>query len=132
MQNIKSSADLKKAIQSLEIEQAFSEQLLKEQFLLTYESLKPLNIIKNTLKDMVSSTNLIDNTLGASAGIAAGYLTRKVVVGTSGNIVRKLIGSMLQFGVTNFVSQHPDAIKSFSRFIFQHISSKKELNSEKQ
>jgi hypothetical protein len=132
MENINSSADLKKAILSLEVEQAFSEQLLKEQFLLTIESLKPLNIIKNTLKDMASSTNLIDNTLGASAGIAAGYLTKKIVVGASGNIARKLFGSILQFGVTNFVAQHPDAIKSFSRFIYQHILSKKEIHSEKQ
>jgi hypothetical protein len=62
-------------------------------------------------------------------GLATGYLSRKIVVGASGNIFRKLLGSILQFGVTNIVAQHPDVIKSIGQFIFQHIFRKKEINS---
>jgi len=46
MENIKSIAGISKAIQLLEIEQAEKGQLLREQFNLTYESLKPVNILK--------------------------------------------------------------------------------------
>ena len=131
MQNITSAAGLKNAIQLLEAEQAVKGQLLKEQFYLTYESLKPVNLLKSTLNDIASSPYLIDNILGTAMGLATGYLSKKIFIGASGNIFRKLFGSILQFGVTNVVAQHPDTIKSFGQFIFQHIFRKKEMNSEK-
>ena len=125
MENITSSAGLKKAIQLLEIEQAVNGLKLKEQFHLTYESLKPFNILKGTLKDIASSPYLIDNVLGTAVGLATGYLSKKFFIGASGNIIRKLFGSVLQVGVTNAVAQHPDGIKSFGHFLFQHIFHKK-------
>jgi hypothetical protein len=131
MKNITSTAELKNTIQLLEVERVVNEQLLKEQFHITYESLKPVNLLKGTLKDISASPYLIDNILGTAMGLASGYLTKKIIVNTSGNMFRKLIGSVLQLGVTNVVAKHPDAIKSFGQFIFQHIFSKKEMNSKK-
>jgi hypothetical protein len=131
MQNITSVAELKNAILFLEDEQAIKGQLLKEQFLLTYESLKPLNLLKNTLKEISSSPYLVDNILGTATGLATGYLSKKVFIGASANIIRKLLGSVLQFGITNAVAQHPDTIRSIGQFILQHILRKKEKNSEK-
>jgi len=130
MQNITSSAELKNAILLLEDEQAVKGQLLKEQFFITYESLKPFNILRNALKEISSSPYLIDNILGTATGLATGYLSKKVFIGASANIIRKLIGSLLQLGVTNAVAKHPDGIKSLGQFIFQHIFHKKEKNSE--
>jgi hypothetical protein len=131
MENITSYAGLKNAIQLLEVEQAINGQLLKEQFYRTYESFKPINLLKSTLNDVASSPFLIDNILGTAMGLVTGYLSKKIFIGASGNIFRKLFGSILQFGVANLVAQHPDAIKSFGQFIFQHIFRKKEMNSEK-
>jgi hypothetical protein len=129
MQHITSPARLKNAIRLLETEQAIQGQLLKEQFCLTIQSLKPVNLLKSKWNNIVSSPHLIENILGIALSIATGYLIKKLVVGTSGKIVRKLIGSVLQIGVTNLVVQHPEAIKSFSRFIVQHIRFKKSQNS---
>jgi hypothetical protein len=126
MQNITSSAGLKDAIQLLEIEQAIKGQALKEQFRHTYESLKPVNLILNTLKEVTTSPNLIDNVIGNVLGLASGYVSKKVFVGTSGNLFRKLFGSLMQFGVTNLVSNHPDGVKSLVQLILQKILSKKE------
>jgi hypothetical protein len=126
-----STAELKNAIQLLEVEQGIKGQLLKEQFYITYESLKPVNLLKSTLNDIASSPYLKDNILNTILGLATGYITKKIFIGASGNKFRKLIGSILQFGVVNFVSQHPEAIKSFSQLIFQYFLRKKETNSEK-
>jgi hypothetical protein len=126
MESITNIAGLKNAIQLLEVEQAMKGQLLKEQFFLTYESLKPVNVLRNTLKDMVSSPSLIDNFLGTVVGMASGYISKKIMIGGSGNILRKFLGSILQFGVTNVVSQHPEGIKSIGEYIFQLIFRKKE------
>ncbi|MCX6234071.1 MAG: hypothetical protein NT175_04990 [Bacteroidetes bacterium] len=131
MQNISTTAGLKNAIQLLEVDQAIKGQLLKEQFYLTYERFKPINLLKGTLKDIASSPYLIDNILGAATGLAAGYLSKKIFIGASDNMFRKLIGFLLQFGVTKVVAKHPDAIKSFGTFIIQNIHHKKEMNSKK-
>ncbi|MCX6257429.1 MAG: hypothetical protein NTW49_05975 [Bacteroidia bacterium] len=130
MQNITNIATLKFAIQGLEAEQADKGQLLKEQFYLTCENLKPVNLLKSSLNEMASSPNLINNILGTVIGLATGYLSRKIVIGSSGNIFRKLIGSVLQFGVTSLVAKHPDDIISLGQNIIQHIFRKKEMNSK--
>lgn len=126
MENITSTAGLKKAIELLEAEQDVKLQRLKEQFYPAYESLKPVSLLKSTLKDIRSSPYLIDNIIGTALGLATGYLSKKMVVGASVNRVRKLIGSILQYGITNVVAQHADSIKSYGRYFFQHIFSKKE------
>ena len=126
MQNITTKFELKNAIQLLEIEQVYKGELVKEQFHLIYENLKPVNILKGTFKDIVTSPNLIENVLTTAIGLGTGYLSKKIVVGASSNLIRKFLGSILQLGVTNAVSQHPGAIKSIGKNIFQHIFRKKE------
>ena len=126
MENITSSTELKNAIQRLEVEQTIDGQLLKEHFYLTYESLKPINLLRNTIYEISTSPHLIDSILGTAAGLASGYVSRKIVmIGASGNLVRKLFGSVLQLGVTNVVSQYPERIKSLGQFIIQHLLRKK-------
>jgi hypothetical protein len=131
MQNITSSAALKDAIQLLEVEQEIKGQLLKKQLYIAYESLKPLNLLKHTLKEITSSPYMIDNISGGVMGLVSGFLSRKIFVGTSGNLIRKLIGSLLQFGVTNVVAQNSSVIRSLGQALFHHFFSKNELNSER-
>jgi hypothetical protein len=131
MQNITSSAELKEAIQRLEVEQEIRGQILKEQLFITYESLKPLNLLKHTLKEISSSPDLIGNIPGSAMGLLSGFLSRKIFVGASGNLIRKLIGSILQFGVTNVVAQNSYGILSAGQAIFHHFFRRKELNSER-
>jgi hypothetical protein len=131
MQNITSIAELKNAIQLLEVEQDLKGKLLKEHFYLTYESFKPVNLLKDTLNDIVKSPYMVDNILGTALGLASGYLSKKIFIGTSGNKIKKLIGYIMQFGITNVVAQNSDAIKSFGRSVFQSFFRKKEMNTEK-
>ena len=132
MFKISSSTDLKEAIRLLEIDQAEKGLLLREQFHLTYESLKPVNLLKSTLKDISLSPSLINTILGTTVGLATGYLSKKIVVGASANIFRKLFGTIMQISIVNTVAQHPEAIRSIGQSILQHILRKKETNSNKQ
>ena len=131
MQHITSSAGLKDAIQLLEVEQEIKGQLLKEHLYIAYESLKPLNLLKHTLKEITSSPYMIDNISGGAMGLVSGFLSKKIFVGASGNLIRKLIGSLLQFGITNVVAQNSGAIRSVGQALFHHFLHKKELNSER-
>jgi hypothetical protein len=132
MHKITSLDQLKNEIQLLEAEQAVKRQLLVEQLTVTYESLKPVNILRRTLKEIATSQDLTDNLLGTVTGLASGYLSKKVFIGTSGNLFRKLLGSILQFGVTSVISQHPDIIKSFGNSILQFFLRKRETISDRQ
>ena len=130
MENITTTEELKNAIELMEFEKLYKGQIVKEQLLIVHEALKPFNLIKSTISEATSSPYLIDNILGAAVGLASGYVSRKIVIGRSANVLRKLIGSALQFGVTNVVARHADTIKTFGQTIFQYSSHKKEMNAK--
>ena len=132
MQKIISTINIKEAINLLEIEQEEKSELLKEQYLLTFESLKPANLLKSTLKDISSSPILMSDILGTAIGLATGYLSKKIVVGGSDNIFRKLFGTIMQVSVSNTVARHPEAIKSIGKFIIGYIISLKESKSNEE
>ena len=126
MQNINSAAQMKIAIQQVELKHYIQGQLIKKDLILTLESLKPANIIKNALSDIATSPYLIDNILGTSMAMVTGYLSKKIAVGTSGNLIRKAFGAILQFGVTNVVAQHPEMFKTVGQFIMKLMIHKDE------
>jgi hypothetical protein len=131
MRNSTSYSRLQDSIQLLEEEQFIKRQLLKEQLTISYESLKPLNLLKGAIRDMSSSPDLGNNVLGSVLGMASGFLSKKLFIGTSGNLIRKLLGSFVQLGVTNIVARHPEAIKNFGQYIIEHFLSGKETKSGK-
>ena len=119
MENISTTAELKEAIQLLEMEKSLHLQEMREKFSLTWESLKPANLIKNTLKDIGSSPYLFNNIFNVSLGLVAGYLSRRALfLGRSGRKSGKLLGLILQLGVTNLVVHAPKAIKSYVHNLF--------------
>lgn len=131
MQPITSIDDLRKAIELLEVEQKQKGRILNEQFFLTYERFKPVNLITRTITDIAKSPFLIDNIMGTAMGLATGFLSKKLFIAGSGSQLRKLIGTVLQFGVTNVIAQNSEAIKSFGRSLFRNFIHKKEMNTAK-
>ncbi len=126
MENLISAASLKTAIQQLEDEQNLQLQQLKEQFYNAYKSLKPANIFRSTVNDITSSPYLIENIIGTILSLGSGYLSKRIVVGASVSSVRRLLGAVMQFGVTNFVARHAKTIKSVGRHLFMRVFHKDE------
>jgi hypothetical protein len=125
MQNITSVVGLKNAIQSLENERNIKGELLKKQVMITYESLRPVNLIKNTLKDLFSSSFEGEDISGIAAGLTGGFLFKKLFVGRSGSAFKKLLGSILQFGITNIIARNSNMIKTFVPVFIKLFSGKK-------
>lgn len=125
MENISTPAELKEAIQLLEAEKSVHLLEMKENFFLAYDSLKPANLIKSTMKEIGSSPYLFNNVFNVSLGLVAGYLSKRaLMISRSNNKSKKLLGLILQLGVTNLVVYAPNAIKSFVQNIFQNNSEK--------
>ncbi|MEO6948803.1 MAG: hypothetical protein ABI123_04185 [Ginsengibacter sp.] len=105
LQMIANTSDLSTAIKRLEVQRAIQEDDLKDHFHVVLESLKPKNILKHTIAEVQESTQLKHNLLKVALGLGAGYFSRKMIVGQSAGIVKKALGAVLQYGITNFVAR---------------------------
>jgi len=124
MAKIAAGNRLKHTIKVLEDDQAVNGELVKKQFDHVAENMKPANIVKNRFNKAITSPNLVENVLGLTTGLATGYLTKKIAVGSKGNLLRRFLGASILFGVTTFVAQHPKAIKSSVLVILKYIRRK--------
>ncbi len=125
MQKITSVIEIKDAIRLLEERQAEEGQVLKEHFFVVVNSAKPINLIKNTLHDVTASPDLLSNMLSTTIGLAAGYLTNRTLVRSTGGVFKKLLGTILQFSITTAFVRNPEAVKSWGHSLIQRFFSKK-------
>ena len=119
------------AIDILQKKKEVEFELLKEQFHVTYESLKPINIIKSTLSDVASSPDIRNNLLNNVIGLTTGYLSKKVLMGSSRNPIKILLGTLFQFAIAKIVSKHTEGIKSTGENILLNILSFKKKSNQK-
>jgi hypothetical protein len=112
MKKMNETDTLKETIALLEYRQRQELRILKEQFEVTYDSLKPLNIIKRVFSEMTTSPDLKGNLLSNVIGMATGYITKKVIVRSSHNPFKRILGNVLQFAITNIVSKRTDPLQS--------------------
>ncbi|MGG9962575.1 hypothetical protein [Ferruginibacter sp. SUN106] len=105
------SSVLQNAILSLQRKQAQELDSLKEQFHITYESLKPINLIKNTFRDATSSPEVKSGLVNNAIGLATGYLSKKLLIGGTHNPIKKILGAIVEFSVASFVAKRADNFK---------------------
>lgn len=105
LESIANTTDLNIAIERLERKRMLMEEDLKDQFHIMLENLKPTNILRNTLQEVQESVSLKNNLLKVALGLGAGYFSRKLIVGKSAGLVKKALGTALQFGITQFIAK---------------------------
>ena len=108
LEGIANTTDLATAIKRLERRKSVMEEGLKTDFHNLAESLKPTNILKNSIHEVQQSTTLKHNLLKVALGLGAGYFSRKLIVNKSAGFVKKALGTVLQYGITNFVAKKDD------------------------
>jgi radical SAM superfamily enzyme len=109
---INNSAELQETIKKLEQQHKEQKDNLIEEFYATYESFKPVNILKNSINKVVHSPGTVDNIVSAGISIGLGLLSKKVVIGKSAGIAKKLLGTAMELGVASLVSKKAASIKS--------------------
>jgi len=125
MNPINSITDLKAAIHLLEIKQAKEKQLLREQIKITAESIKPVNLVKQALSELTTSAEIKESLLSTVIGLATGYLSKKIIIGSTHNPIKQFLGFVLQLGVTGVASKNADDIKSLVGGLISKIFRKK-------
>ena len=108
MKKINNADELKEAIRELETKKSLEEAELKYEFTQLRETYKPSNIIKNTVSEVAASPKFRYNALNIALGLGAGYLSKKLVVGRSAGLLKRTLGTALQYGVSSLVSKSAD------------------------
>lgn len=116
---ITNSTQLQSAIADLKLREAAEKEALMEQWQDTVESLKPGNLIRSAM-NKITGGKLSGNVMDAAIGVGAGLLTKKIVIGRSGNIFKKILGNVIEVGVANLVANNTGKIggglKAISNF----------------
>lgn len=122
MQKLNTDTRLRDAILELEKKQSEEQQTLKAQFHLVYDSVKPINLVRNTVKDFVASQDIKEDILNITIGMATSYLSKLIIKKESGSSLKKLLGSAFVFGVTYYVANNPEKVKSLGKTFLSILS----------
>ena len=97
-------------ILALEASRLRQEEDLKNTASAAINSLKPVNLIKNTFNSTVKSRGFGKKILKGAAGLAVGFLSKRLFVMGSSSIVKKAIGTVVELGVAKAVAGNADKI----------------------
>lgn len=97
---------------------------LKNQFDVAYESVKPLNVVKNLFQEITASPDIKNNLLNNLIGLGTGFLSKKLLLGSPHNPIKKVLGTLFEFAVANTVSKHSEGIKTIGGNLFKLFSEK--------
>jgi len=117
MEKIKNIEELKSAIRQLENEKLMQQVLLKEQFMVICESLKPINILKDTLKEAHSDPTLKKTMVNNAIGFISGAAIRTIATGKSHNPLRNIVGMVLE----RLVARNAEGIRTVADNILEKI-----------
>ncbi|MBK6998136.1 MAG: hypothetical protein IPH31_25875 [Lewinellaceae bacterium] len=103
--------------------------MLREQFHLTTESLKPINIIKSTFGQTSGSEDSKQGLVSTSVGLTAGYFSKMLFERASNNPFRKVLGTALLVGVTNVIAKNPGIVNSLGQMVVGFV--RRRINARK-
>ena len=112
---------LSREISLLERKKSQEYKSFKEQLHNTYESMKPINLLKNTLEDITQSPEIKHDFTKAAIAMFTGYLVKKLVFKSSVNPLKILAGAAFQTFATNIAAKNSDKIKDAGISIFEMV-----------
>ena len=111
MTNISTHKELQEAILQLERKSSLQEEELRGRFEQVFESVTPANILKTAFHHIASSSELKNSAINTAIGLGTGILTKKLFIGRSANMFKKMAGTVLEFAVANFVRKKAPVIR---------------------
>ncbi len=110
MYRINSDKTLAEAIRNLEAQRLLELEILKKHTEYTLNQINPINIVKEKIHDgfssigaTVTSSSFKNGLLKTGIGLATGFLTKKVLVGSNAGILKRLLGTAVQAAVSGFI-----------------------------
>ncbi len=105
----------------LEVKRSSDLASLKTEAHDVLQSMRPINLIKNTIEDVTHSPEIKGDIGKAVIGMATGFLLKKLVFGSSKGIVKNSVGSIFQTLATNVATRNSDKIAEGGSTIFEIV-----------
>lgn len=105
MNTVNEKAALEAKIAFLKSKQNSDLVILKNQYRDTIDSFKPINLIKNSIEDAITSPNLKANLITGTVGFGINYLAKNFLNKHSGTNKKSILGNVLKFVVKNFIGR---------------------------
>ncbi len=121
MKKISQSSLIKGEIWLLKNRQKEELILLKNQFHTVFEGLKPINLLKETFKEVGESPDLKSTLLNSAIGLSTGIISKKLMIGKTSNPFKNLLGTVVEFAIANVVAKNSEKIISTGETLFQLI-----------
>ncbi len=99
MKNSSAMSELIEEIDYLKFRQNENLTDLKNHFHLTTDSLKPMNLIKNSFQNVLASPNLKSNIFKSALGYGTTYLSNKFYDENSINPAKRILSRAVKFGI---------------------------------
>lgn len=110
----------------MELQQARELALLKQEYEKTSDGLKPINMIRNSLKDAIAAPGLKTDVINAAVGLTTGILAKKLMIGKTSNPFKTFLGVIVEMAVAGTVANNTDELKAAGSAIFKKLFPKKE------
>jgi len=121
---INSKASLDEAILQLEKRRLMQEEELIAQFKATRESLSPVNLIKDGFTRLTEMPGLGTGLLKTVAGMGVGVLSKKLFLGKSSSLVKKLLAGVFEFAVAKTTINNADKVKAYGLSLYHNLFKK--------
>lgn len=121
---INNKSELDNAIRELENRKILQENLLINEFKATRESLRPINLIKESFHNLANNSDMQGGILKAAAGIGVGILAKKIFPGNSLSPIKKLLGGFFKAAAINSTISNADKIKAYGISIYHNLFKK--------
>ena len=120
---INTALELKQAIAILEEEEKIKKAMVVDQFHEIYNSLKPANLIRNAYHKITDSPGMIaKRIISTSVGVGAGLLSKRILIGKTTNIFKRVFGSILELVVASAVAKNADGIQQKGTDLIKKIN----------
>lgn len=126
MQKPNPTQALKESIRLLEIRQAEEGREFKEQFKLTYESLKPANIIKSTIRDLATSVEVKNNLFDTVVSLFSNYMAKRILTDSKSGFFSRIFRVLTHFGITNMITNNSEEIRLYLANLINKLITPKE------
>jgi hypothetical protein len=112
-------------ISELENKQKETLYLLKEDLNDIVQKLSPIEIIKNVFENDPENERLGQTLIHNVIGITTGFISKKLMIGSTKNPMKRMLGSMIEFTIAKFVSNHSDRIQALGQVLLKRYTDKK-------
>ncbi|WP_430409344.1 hypothetical protein [Kordia sp.] len=96
--------ELEQSILKLKAQKENDFVALKSQMSHSYQELRPSRVVKRIFTDLKEEPKIKDNVLESVISLAAGYVSKRILIGKSNSFFKSVLGYLVQIGATKLIS----------------------------